>query len=419
MEVAYPAPARLRGADRRRELLAAAHRCFMRAGFSGVSMRSIAKEAGISTPALMKHFPTKDELLLALLDQFEEANRQWMSDVRFPGDGGLEQFIALAQRNAAVPGYVPLFTALAGEAASETHPAHTRFRLRLRRTQEFCAEQLRRAKSSGRLRDDCDVTLESILFPAGWDGLQLQSSYSPEKVDVVRELREHLRRLTAEDSTPETGHAYSLSPSPRPHIDESTLDGGYANGRIKRQRIVDDATELFSRHGFNGTSVGELALAVGVSKSSLFHHFASKEDLLESILAERDATIMRRFHEAEDPLQKFDELKRAFSLMFTSKPLVALNVVLAAEAAAPDHPAHHFFKKRIAELSGGIFAMLAAMNSVGILAPAIDIAHECLWLTGLWEGLQMRWLYQPYEDGTDPSEQFERHLDSLLAKHLR
>ncbi|MFV1963665.1 MAG: TetR/AcrR family transcriptional regulator, partial [Acidimicrobiia bacterium] len=43
-----------------------------------------------------------------------------------------------------------------------------------------------------------------------------------------------------------------------------------------RERIRAEAAALFRNKGFNGTSMADLAHEVGISKSSLYHHFPSK-----------------------------------------------------------------------------------------------------------------------------------------------
>ena len=51
-----------------------------------------------------------------------------------------------------------------------------------------------------------------------------------------------------------------------------------------RERIRSEAAALFRRKGFNGTSMAELAAEVGITKSSLYHHFPSKQALLSEII---------------------------------------------------------------------------------------------------------------------------------------
>ena len=51
-----------------------------------------------------------------------------------------------------------------------------------------------------------------------------------------------------------------------------------------RDKIIDAATRLFSQRGFDGTSLQDIADAVGIRKASLFHHFPNKEDIRLKVL---------------------------------------------------------------------------------------------------------------------------------------
>jgi AcrR family transcriptional regulator len=51
-----------------------------------------------------------------------------------------------------------------------------------------------------------------------------------------------------------------------------------------RDRLVGIAARLFREHGYTGTSVRDIARRAGVEPAALYHHFRSKEALLEEIL---------------------------------------------------------------------------------------------------------------------------------------
>lgn len=58
-----------RDATRRREILAAAERCFFTYGFAKTSIDDIAKQAGVSRPLLYRKFPNKEAIFEAIYDQ--------------------------------------------------------------------------------------------------------------------------------------------------------------------------------------------------------------------------------------------------------------------------------------------------------------------------------------------------------------
>ncbi|HEY5898547.1 MAG TPA: TetR/AcrR family transcriptional regulator [Burkholderiales bacterium] len=55
-------------------------------------------------------------------------------------------------------------------------------------------------------------------------------------------------------------------------------------GERTREAILDEALRLVSKAGLDGLTIGTLAEATGLSKSGLFAHFGSREDLLLAVL---------------------------------------------------------------------------------------------------------------------------------------
>src|SRR6201995_3070791 len=62
-----PNPRSQRKSDRRLQLLAAAERLFAERGFLAVRLEDIGAAAGVSGPAIYRHFPNKESLLVELL----------------------------------------------------------------------------------------------------------------------------------------------------------------------------------------------------------------------------------------------------------------------------------------------------------------------------------------------------------------
>ena len=63
------------------------------------------------------------------------------------------------------------------------------------------------------------------------------------------------------------------------------------DNRSTKQKILDAALELFSTQGFDATSVSQIAYEVGIRKASVYSHFASKQEILESLMQE----IMKQY----------------------------------------------------------------------------------------------------------------------------
>ncbi len=59
-----------------------------------------------------------------------------------------------------------------------------------------------------------------------------------------------------------------------------------SEGRDTRAEILDAALNLFAISGYFGTSMRQIARAVGVRESALYHHFPSKESILNELMGE-------------------------------------------------------------------------------------------------------------------------------------
>lgn len=49
-----------------------------------------------------------------------------------------------------------------------------------------------------------------------------------------------------------------------------------------KNKIIDNAITLFSEHGYEGTTLNEIAQSVNIKKASLYYHFNGKEDIYRS-----------------------------------------------------------------------------------------------------------------------------------------
>lgn len=88
-----------------------------------------------------------------------------------------------------------------------------------------------------------------------------------------------------------------------------------SKGEQTRERIVDRAFHLAARRGFDGVSIGALAEETGLSKSGLFAHFGSKEELQVAVLDYAAARFSERvFLPAFRVARGLPRLERLFEL---------------------------------------------------------------------------------------------------------
>jgi AcrR family transcriptional regulator len=70
-----------------------------------------------------------------------------------------------------------------------------------------------------------------------------------------------------------------------------TTTQGRRPGSETRAEILRVALDLFTRKGFEGTSIRDLAEELTMTKSSLYYHFAGKDEIVKALLASRKAEI--------------------------------------------------------------------------------------------------------------------------------
>jgi AcrR family transcriptional regulator len=77
-----------------------------------------------------------------------------------------------------------------------------------------------------------------------------------------------------------------------------------------KEKIFNTSLDLFSQRGFSGVSIREITREVGIKESSLYNHFSTKDDILESIL-----TYFRNdFSKTLPPVDSLDDILQKSSV---------------------------------------------------------------------------------------------------------
>lgn len=108
-----------------------------------------------------------------------------------------------------------------------------------------------------------------------------------------------------------------------------------------RERIEEKADALFYEAGFEVTSFADIAGAVGISRGNFYHHFKSKDDILEAVIDRRMAATQAMLDSWETDVPPKDRIRSFIRILITNRTkIVAFGCpvgTLTTELAKLDH----------------------------------------------------------------------------------
>ncbi|WP_330296260.1 TetR/AcrR family transcriptional regulator [Streptomyces sp. NBC_00503] len=185
--------ARARSEERRAEIVRAAVEVIAERGYRGASLGSVAERVGLTQQGLLHYFPTKEALLVAVL---QERDRWDTGGGSRPaaGEWRLDLLASLVDYNSMRPGIVQTFSALLGESVTDGHPAREFFTERYAQVRSEMTAVLR-GEYGERLPSGLTPEQVAPLLVAVLDGLQYQWLLDPESVDMPGAFRSFLTLL--------------------------------------------------------------------------------------------------------------------------------------------------------------------------------------------------------------------------------
>ncbi|HSI19305.1 MAG TPA: helix-turn-helix domain-containing protein [Sphingomonas sp.] len=177
-------------AERRAAILEQATAIVGEHGYNGFGIQELAQRCGLTKAGLLHHFPSKEQLLIAVLrerDRQDEIAVAAFPGVVEPGHGGdpaalstiLTSLRAIVSRNATRPEFVRLYAMLRAEALHPDHPAHAWFCNREAATLEMFTQMVARHVDRPR-----SVARQVIALMSG---LELQWLRDGQRFDLVAE----------------------------------------------------------------------------------------------------------------------------------------------------------------------------------------------------------------------------------------
>ena len=166
--------------------------------------------------------------------------------------------------------------------------------------------------------------------------------------------------------------------------------------RVSREKIIQSATEEFSKKGFRSAKLADIAKAADLTEPGLLHHYPSKTHLLMEVLKERDRIDSER---TKAILQKnnnniFEVGIELVEHNQTTPGIIQLFNLLVAESISPEHPAHEYFKKRYHNGREAWVQIIAQGQQEGSIRADISADVLAALLFAVMDGLQVQWLME-------------------------
>lgn len=101
-----------------------------------------------------------------------------------------------------------------------------------------------------------------------------------------------------------------------------------------REHILTLSANLFIENGYDKTSIQDIIDAIGMSKGAIYHHFKSKEEILEAVLEKRSTYTTQMFSNLIDNTQACnakEKLIRILEQILDDKDIQSINSILSAQ----------------------------------------------------------------------------------------
>jgi TetR/AcrR family fatty acid metabolism transcriptional regulator len=163
----------------------------------------------------------------------------------------------------------------------------------------------------------------------------------------------------------------------------------------KRRAILDAAVRVFARQGFHTCRVSDIADEAGVAYGLVYHYFASKDEVLDTLFLERwnvMLEVIRRVDGDQLPVREKLEAIAAFIVdSYQHDPELMKVIIVEVTRAANSFGDTHIGTIREAyELIGG---MIAEAQREGTFKSEIDSRFAAMAFYGVIEQLLTGWIF--------------------------
>ncbi|MGD8914402.1 MAG: TetR/AcrR family transcriptional regulator [Candidatus Thiodiazotropha sp.] len=196
---------------------------------------------------------------------------------------------------------------------------------------------------------------------------------------------------------------------------------GRPKSEAKAEAIMDAAAKLFLSQGFQGTSMDAVAKQAGVSKQTVYSHYANKEELFKAVITAKVASY--GFDEAamvedEDLRSALLTVTRRFVDLLFDPKVVAMHRVVMGEAVSQPRVASLFYESGPLRTKASVCAFLERQVAKDRLCIPVDsMLYAATQLLNTAIGLYQLQLMLGLRESVDETE-LGAHLDRVVDDFL-
>jgi TetR/AcrR family fatty acid metabolism transcriptional regulator len=186
----------------------------------------------------------------------------------------------------------------------------------------------------------------------------------------------------------------------------------------KRTVILEAAVRVFARKGYHAARVGDIAAEAGVAHGLLYHYFASKEDLLETIFRDTWSELLEALEQVEEEVRPAaEQLRQVAAILLRSwrNDPDLVRVLVREVTRSPQ------LGGRVDEIEKA-FAVLQRIvergQQAGEIRRDVDTRLTAWIVYGALEEILTGWVLGTLPDGDEGVADAERTIVAVLSRGL-
>ncbi|HXP28678.1 MAG TPA: TetR family transcriptional regulator [Solirubrobacteraceae bacterium] len=188
----------------------------------------------------------------------------------------------------------------------------------------------------------------------------------------------------------------------------------------KRRLILDAAVRVFARQGFHACRVSDIADEAGVAYGLVYHYFASKDEVLDTLFLERWEVMLELIREVDaESIPVREKLGAIASFIIDSyrhdPDLMKVIIVEVTRAANSFGDTHIGTIRDAYELIAGI---VEAAQRDGVFKGEIEARFAAMAFYGVIEQLLTGWIFDLRPQGAEEFERAKRLVIEIVCGGL-